>query len=253
MIDERIVRAARNNADWCELVCSSQGTAGEFHEDIWITRGTVPRFYPNAVTLTEIGVEQLPSIAGLAASRPSPGWCVKDSWAALDLAGKRFSVLFDAEWIYLAPAHRLHDSKWPATDARVAAETLTWSVARTDRELADWESAWNGYQTATADGARVFLPALLDCKEVAFIAARREDQIVAGAIANRSAEVVGWSNFFTARGQSALDCAAASLAEIRQIFSGAPVVGYASGPALRGAQALGFESMGPLRIWIFSG
>jgi len=48
MLDDRSVRAARNNAEWCDAVCRAHGNPGEFHDGIWLNRKPVPRFYPNA-------------------------------------------------------------------------------------------------------------------------------------------------------------------------------------------------------------
>ena len=38
MLDDRYVRAARNNAEWCDAVCRAHGNPGEFHDDIWLNR-----------------------------------------------------------------------------------------------------------------------------------------------------------------------------------------------------------------------
>ena len=53
MLDEKIIRAARNNAELCDAVCRAHGNPGEFHEGMWLNRHQVPRFYPNAGTLAE--------------------------------------------------------------------------------------------------------------------------------------------------------------------------------------------------------
>jgi len=82
------------------------------------------------------------------------------------------------------------------------------------------------------------------------VACYRDGHIVAGAVANRSDGVVGWSNFF-APAAEILDRAAESLATIARVFPGSPIVGYEHGVELRNAHALGFESLGPLRVWTF--
>ena len=102
MLDDRIIRAARNNARWCDAVCRAHGNPGEFHDDLWLNRHRVPRFYPNAGTLAEPSQRQLELIDELLAARLPSGWAVKDSFCALDLASRGFRVLFGAEWIYLA-------------------------------------------------------------------------------------------------------------------------------------------------------
>ena len=55
MMDKRTQQAVRNNAVWCDTVCRTHGRRGVFLDEIWINRHTTPRFYPNAVTLTETG------------------------------------------------------------------------------------------------------------------------------------------------------------------------------------------------------
>ena len=61
---------------------------------------------------------------------------------------------------------------------------------------ASWEAAWN--DGGSPADTRVFLPALLDDDTVRIFAAERDGRIAAGCIANRSDDVVGISNFFTA-------------------------------------------------------
>ena len=46
------VTAALNNARWCNAVCFAHGTARRFLAHTWVNAEPVPRFYPNAVTLT---------------------------------------------------------------------------------------------------------------------------------------------------------------------------------------------------------
>jgi hypothetical protein len=241
MLDDRYVRAARNNAEWCDAVCRSHGNPGEFHEDMWLNRNPVPRFYPNAGTLAEPSQQQLDLIDELIAARPPRGWAVKDSFSMLDLESRGFRMLFDAEWIYL-PVSRVKDI--------VAAEKSTeWEVVRNDLALAEWESAWSRSAGDTGED-RIFLASLLENRDVAVVAGFHDGQIVAGAIANRSDGVVGWSNFF-APAPEIFDHAVASLATIARIFPGSPIVGYEHGDDLRNAHSLGFESIGPLRVWTF--
>ena len=47
------VDAARNNARWCNAVCFAHGKSGRFLEHMWVNAEAVPRFYPNAVTLSD--------------------------------------------------------------------------------------------------------------------------------------------------------------------------------------------------------
>ena len=242
MLDDRIIRAARNNAEFCDAVCRAHGSPGEFHDEMWLNRRQVPRFYPNVDTLAEPSQQQLALIDDLITSLP-PGWAVKDSFAQLDLESRGFRMLFNAEWIYL-PASRIKEIATARTSAR-------WEIVRNDLTLAEWESAWC---KASGDSSkdRIFLPSLLEDRDVAVVAGMRDGGIVAGAIANRSDGVVGWSNFF-APAAEVRDRAAESLATIGGVFPRLPIVGYEHGDDLRNARALGFESLGPLRVWTFAG
>jgi hypothetical protein len=242
MLDDRVIRAARNNAELCDAVCRSHGNPGEFHETMWLNRHQVPRFYPNAGTLAESSLPQLDLIDELVAARLPHGWGVKDSFSTLDLASRGFQVLFTAEWIYL-PASCVKDIAH-------SGNSLRWEVVRNDRTLAEWESAWRA-SGGDQHEDRIFLPSLLENDDIAAVAGYRDSRIVAGAIANRSDGVVGWSNFF-APAAEALDCAAECLATIAKVFPALPIVGYEHGDDLRNAHKLGFESLGPLRVWTFS-
>ena len=127
---------------------------------------------------------QLELIDELLAARLPSGWAVKDSFCTLDLASRGFRVLFDAEWIYL-----------PVSRMKVIDSSARWEIVRDDLALAEWESAW-GRSAGDASEDRIFLPSLLDDKDIAMVACYRDGHIVAGAVANRSDGVVGWSNFF---------------------------------------------------------
>lgn len=242
-METRIKQAVRNNALWCHSVCHAHGRPGEFFEEIWINRAPVPRFYPNAQTLAEPSSRQIDLIGALARQGLTSGWAVKDSFASLDLTTGGFTPLFDAQWIYLPPERS-------SAVGSASAPELRWDIVRADQMLAEWERAWCEANHDT-DLARVYLPALLEDRDVAILAARRGEHIVAGAIGNRADGVVGWSNLFVKQVRDLPGCAAGSLLMLSKIFPGLPLVGYQGGDALRGALSAGFETIGPLRVWIF--
>ncbi|MBT8211555.1 MAG: hypothetical protein KJN71_00285 [Acidimicrobiia bacterium] len=93
---------------------------------------------------------------------------------------------------------------------------------------------------------------LVGMKAVTLLAAQIDDQIVGGAVLNRSATVVGISNFFTedpVSSESWQGC----LALADALFPGVTFVGYESGDALDAARTHGFEAVGPLQVWIRDG
>jgi hypothetical protein len=239
----QVVQAAHNNAHWCDTVCRAHGTPGEFHEHLWLNRHQVPRFYPNVVTLSALSndADQLTAIHDLVAAAPLVSFGVKDSFATLDLAPLAFHVLFEARWLWRAAFH--------PPPARLDI-SLFWTTVREPADLIRWEAAWNGLpaEDPSTLPPRIFLPALLSDPDIRFIAAYADRHIVAGAIANRTGDVVGVSNVFVPEADAAR-CWAGCLATIIDAFPGLPLVGYERGNALIIAQALGFEEVGPLRVW----
>jgi hypothetical protein len=71
--------------------------------------------------------------------------------------------------------------------------------------------------------------------------------VVAGAIANRTGDVVGVSNVFAH--PDAERSWAGCLITIINAFPGLPLVGYERGDELEIAERLGFTAVGPLRVW----
>ncbi|MFK8909951.1 hypothetical protein [Streptomyces sp. YS-3] len=224
--DTRVRAAARNNAEWCEALCRAHGITGAWSPHAWTSARRTPPFYPDAVTLGP-GAGERGTVERIDAS---PGASVKDSFAALDLTGEGFAVLFDAQWI-----HR------PAPGPGAG----EWERVRTEEELARWERAWSD-----GDSEGLFPPALLAEDAHAFLAARDSaGRIVAGAVASTSASVVGVSNLFAVDGD--LDAAwAGCLGTLARHRPGLDVVGYESGDDLTAAVRAGFTPVGGLRIWL---
>ena len=239
----RIGQAARNNAIWCDAVCRAHGTPGEFYDAVWINRHPVPRFYSNAVTLSDQRdvTTQLAHIQDLIVTGLPGSWSVKDSFCSLDLAELGFQLLFEATWLWRTPSPTVPHS----------ANTRTrWTWVRSALELTQWETAWSGdpANSSSTRQPRLFVPALLADQSIAFIAAYQDEEIVAGAIANRTDDVVGLSNVFVPSADSALFWAGC-IATVHDRFPGLPLVGYERGPELAMAQAVGFERVQDLRVW----
>jgi hypothetical protein len=229
-------QAIENNARWCETICAAHGIPGEFHEDLWLNRQRVPRFYPNLVTLTPArGVaRQYAAIQDLIASADPGSVSVKDSFNTLDLLPLGLRSLFEATWLWRSP-----NLPMPAAPIGDRHYTRVQKAA----DLAAWEHMWGG-QPAT----RLFVPTLLDDPHVAFIAAYQQQQLVGGAIANRTGAVVGVSNIVVPQEDPAFWWAGL-LAAIIDLFPGMALVGYEQGNDLAIAQALGFTAIGTLRVW----
>lgn len=243
-----IADAARNNAALCDAVCSAHGNRGEWSSGYWLTRSATPPYYPNLVTFDPACEKAMTGVAELERDRPSPAWGLKDSFAVLSLEREGFRLLFQAEWI-TRPSLPSDRPSRAGTYLRIESES-----ARTGPPdlpgLADWENAWG-----EGDGQeRIFLPALLQRSEIAFLAiVDGAGGIRAGAIANQSDSAVGFSNFFcvgeevvAARQDLRAECIEAAM----HTFPGLPLVGYEAGHDLVESHALGFHSLGALRVWL---
>ena len=217
--------AARNNADWCDLICRSHDIATAFDDGRWAALRRSPPMYPDAVTLLEdLGADEV-----LRGIDTSAGCSVKDSFASLDLSPDGFRVLFDAEWI-----------RRPPTGPRESS-SLTWTSVATAEALRAWAAAHGG-------GGEIFRPVLLEDPTVLVLTAHDGDVLLGGAVGNRSAHAVGISNLFTTRDDDDRIWAGAVDA-ISARFPGLPLVGYEAGADLAAAHRAGFVSTGPLRVW----
>lgn len=239
-----LLPAVQNNALWCDTVCRSHGNPGEFLREIWLNRRETPPFYPNAVTLTPGETDlQMRSIKDLLRAGLSGEWGVKDSYCTLDLAPLGFQKVFEGAWIYRkAAVGKLPD---------LPLVNVHWRRVNTEVELARWEQAWQGgpADELAAGQNRVFLPSLLANEDVAIFAALVDEQIVAGAIATCTGDVVGISNLFLPPAET-LRFRTACIVRTHTLFPHLPLVGYEGGPDLEEMLALGFKAVGPVRIWV---
>lgn len=233
-------RAAYNNALWCHAVCSAHGKPGEFHDTLWLNRFDVPRYYPDAVTLTgaTAAKAQTDAIRELLRLPRRDGWAVKDSFQCLDLSEIGFTPLFDAEWIGL---------DLPLTVTKQTPPNVRWRRVGDAAGLVRWDQEWRGGNAGAAD-SRVFMPGLLSDADIRFVVALDDEWPVAGGILNRGAGVVGISNVFT----STLDLAVVWQGLARyaaNAFPGLPLVAYDRGEELIAARGVGFSTIGHLRVW----
>jgi hypothetical protein len=248
MPDPDLISAAVfNNAVWCDTVCQALGCDTDFVDDLWINSGTSPPFYPNAISLSRAGSDaQFRRIAQMVEAGLPSGWTEKDSFSVLDLAKLGLGVLFEAEWLGL---------KAGSSPSEADRSGAVWAPVSSDSGLAAWEAAWraaHGHALSERSPSRVFMPDLLDDPDIVLLAAHRQAETVALVVANRSDDgsgpVVGMSNLVLPEDDRATFRAGA-VAAVMATFPDMPLVGYERGTELDAMVELGFERLGPLRVW----
>ncbi len=198
-----------------------------FASDAWASARRPPPLYPDAVTLRPgcLATDLLVRLD------TTVGCAVKDSFGDLDLSTHGFAVLFEATWIVLNEPTLQSDP------------TIDWRRVSTTAALDQWVVAWD----RNGAGRELFRPALLDDPRVSIVVAHQGGAIVAGAILFREAGVVGLTNYFARTDHDALG---GCLATARSLEPALSLVGYERGASLTAALANGFESIGPLRVWL---
>lgn len=226
MADERAVMAARNNADWYELMFEAHGLRYDRTPGAFVALDQPPPYY-SWMTLQDPGPgPEVVEIIRREAERPTFG--IKDSFHVLDLPSLGLAELFSASWMW-------------ADNPAAGADTTGWRRIADDAALVAWEAAWS---ERSPGAERLFPPALLHRSDVALWGREADDGFDGGAVANRSSDCVGMSNVF---GPGAVPAAARLCAAFG---AGLPVVGYEWGDALATALRTGFEPTGPLRVCV---
>ena len=173
----------------------------------------VPRFYPNAVTLSDGAAdraEQMSAIEILKSSNIPGRWAVKDSFNALDLGRRGFDVLLEASWI-----RNVMPLQGPPSD-------IVWTRAAKDP---------------------------IEDPNFAMFEGRRGFLLVAGGMLYRSDGVVGLSNVVADAADAPSVFRALAVLAART-FPMTPLVGYESGAELAAALDAGFEPGDPLKGWV---
>lgn len=237
-MNDFVIKAAQNNAEWCDIVCRIHGVPGEFLENIWINQQEVPTLlYPNAVTIKPLSNTTLDEIIHTLKEIPLKSYAIKDSFNELSPDKLDSKILFEADWIMIDNKELIH----PTT-------TSDWTIIKDEKELENWEDAWNSDQSI---GQRIFLPSILSEKGVFFLAKYKDDQIVAGGIINISRDVIGLSNVFTSEHSISNPWNEISVFAKEKI-STLPCVGYERDNDLVQALEAGFKTIGRLKVLLKS-
>jgi len=217
-----VVDAAAVNAAWYDAVCRAYGLPTRRTADAWTVARRSPGGYPDAVTLSR----EADAAAVLRGVEGGAGCSVKDSFTVLDLELWGFYMLFEATWI-----------RSPAGEAG-SATTFDWHEVQTPADLELWSA---GHELD------IFRPALLESGDLRFYGTGPTGG--AGFALNRSRDVVGVSNVFIGSAD-VVSVWPDQIAVAAQTYPGLDLVGYELGADLDVAQALGFSSLGPLRVWM---
>lgn len=224
-MNDPVMVAVANSARWCDLVCRSNGIPTQTSRAAWAAQRRPPQLYPDAVTL----LPDAPAADVLEAVEASRGCSVKDSFANMELDRYGFDELFEARWIYRAPARTTQRSR------------VSWTVVEREEEFDAWVYAAGIGHAVGSD--------LVRDSTVRFLSAPGPDGPGAGAIVNCTGNVVGLSNVFSST--IAIDDTWASLPDAcADAFPSRAIVGYEHGEALEAALASGFSAVGPLRVWL---
>lgn len=216
--------AVRNNAAWCDLVCTSVGAPGAFAPDLYVNVDDVPRFYPNAVTLSD--AVRTDDVLSALAGRDR--WSVKDSFDRLDLADAGLARLFRAHWLVAAPRPAPAGVGWTIVDDAAALDA--WTAERGDEATSTLVAAW------------------ADRPDLAYVGVVRNGERVGSGVLFRSHDVVGLSNTACAV-DDPVRCWTALIETSLALFPGVPVVAYEGADGMRAAASAGCEELGPLAVW----
>jgi len=224
---EKVALCAQNNADLYRLICSAHDVASSVSDGLLVIEGTPPRYYSRAVTLKPDSYGSL-AVRGILE--------FKDSFNDVDGARLSAIPLFTANWIWRDPS-----SSSEAVDP-------AWRPVSTEAELTEWEAAWAAGDEGWSAQPTQFPASLLRSSAARFLAKYFQGKIVAGALLNRSSQVVGVSNVFSSESDPS---PWSDIVRMAQDFApGFPLVGYERGCDLDQALSAGFEIVGPLTIWV---
>lgn len=232
-VDTRAVVAAHNNADLYQLVFSAHNLDYSVESYAFIGLDPPPSYYSNLTTLSPTETEAQRAAIHQFSQQFADSFTLKDGFSLLELEPDGFRILFEANWVWVEPSNL------------AKASTTDWIRIQLADDLYEWETVWKECGSPTKQ--LMFPESLLASNEIAFFGKRTQRGIEAGCIVNVSSDCVGLSNVFA---QHDIQSAMAVSAQLAADFGvSKAVVGYDSGLELEIMIDIGFELVGPLRIW----
>jgi len=223
-VDPRLRTAVDASVRWYDDVFALHGVATAVQDGLWTALGPPPAWH-SAVKTVEPDVDV---DAVLRAMEPHEHGSVADSFGALDLAPHGFDLLIDATWVH-RPAATGSGGLPPG-----------WSVVTEPGLLGDW----NEHNETTA----VLLPPLLAHPHFTFLARHEDDLLTAGAVLHAAGPAALVSNCWSIPGRD-LDLREV-VACLDALHPGVPAIYYAWDEELAILRGLGFDPVGPQRVWI---
>jgi hypothetical protein len=226
--DALAVAAARNHADWCELIAQSWRISTTRTDDLWAADVPMPLGHSDVVLLRPGADPDWGAIRGA-----RTGLSVVDSFADQDLTEYGFELAVDGQWIAL-------DELGGGPDAHPRPELADgWQRVSPER-FPDW--------LAEHGSLNELEPSILDVAEVAVLESVVAGRFVAGAVLHSSDGVIGLNSVFLGDGDRAHAWRSlAGLAHSR--FGHAPLVGFETAESIAPALEAGFRAVGPMRVW----
>ena len=233
--------AARNDAAWCDAVCSAAGGQTDFTNGIWRNSVRSPPYFPNIITVDPAAeVDAVEEAVRMLSPRGSEVG-IKDSFCKLDLGPSGYAKLFQASWI----------AREPVRSPRIFTQ-LTWTKIDSFTALRAWEREWWPEGVSSMPTPAIFGRALLERNDICFLAGHEGTTLMAGAAITETEHVAGLTcTFFRGRDTARLRRELLLVLESR--YPDQVVLGYESGDELVAMKGLGFIEVGPLRVWLSTG
>lgn len=224
-----------NNHALYQAVFLPKGISFEQNDSIWYSLEKPPPLYSNIVTRSPEWQpdEIFREIDQRFESEGWDEWTIKDSFGVLNLEPYGFTKLFDAQWIYLDQNNIKPTLK--DTD-------LKWKIVPTTDELDRWLLAWDDDESI---GKQIFSSQMLDDPDLKFMAGFEDTNLISGCLLNRSDDVIGISNFFAPASRTRYW---SQMIEFILTQTATDLAGYSRNP--EEWTQLGFETIGPLTVWI---
>jgi hypothetical protein len=220
-VDPRLRLAVDASLAWYDDVFALHGIAVARSDGLWRALDDPPAYHSAVKTIVP-GVD---ADRVLEATEPFASCSVADSFG--DMCPSGFALRFEAVWLHLDGGFS-------------AGLPAGWSVVSSPAALARWSDRH--------DYAGVLRATTLDNPRFTVLARSDGDDLIGGAIVHDGAAAVGLSNTWSAEGHEPdWD---ALLAAARAVHPGRPLTDYAHGDDLTGMLRLGFQPLGPQRVWV---